>query len=170
MAKPKPEQELQNEGRLCIGSLPFVRLYRNNVGTLTDRNGTPVSYGLAVGSADTIGIVAPHGCFLSIEWKRPGWKPPTVPPGVPYERLSKALQRHVDQCNWRDQINAQGGVAGFASVLTEGLFLVHVAMRGLSIGSVRRDDPETVQWVLDTERQFHERMAERGKRKTNRDR
>ncbi len=158
MATPKPEQDLQNEGRLCIGSLPFVRLYRNNVGTLLDRNGTPVSYGLAVGSADTIGIVAPLGRFLSIEWKRPGWTPPAVPPGVPYERLSKALQRHVDQCNWRDQIIAQHGVAGFACSLEEGVRLVGLArIEHIAL-------PIDV-WVTERIQEFRERMAERGKRK-----
>ena len=159
----KPEQDLQNEGRLCIGSLPFVRLYRNNVGTLTDRNGTPVSYGLAVGSGDTIGIVAPAGRFLSIEWKRPGWTPPAIPHGVPYEKLSKALQRHVDQCNWRDQINAQGGIAGFASSLHDGLRLVRIAtIPGATVLTCEGLGVDA--WAEDQERQFRERMAERGKR------
>ncbi len=168
MARSKPEQDLQNEGRLCIGSLPFVRLYRNNVGTLFDRNGTPVSYGLAIGSADTIGIVAPNGRFLSIEWKRPGWKPPALP--TDGKKPNDAQQRHIDQCNWSDQINAQGGVAGFAATLTEGLFLVRLAMCGGSVAATRRDDPESVKWVLETERLFRERMTERAEKRSNRDR
>jgi hypothetical protein len=32
-----------------------VRLYRNNTGTLRDQHGRPVTFGLAVGSADLIG-------------------------------------------------------------------------------------------------------------------
>lgn len=167
MARPAPETDLQNEGRLCIGSLPFVRLYRNNVGTLTDRNGTPVSYGLAVGSADTIGIVAPAGRFLSIEWKRPGWVPPRTPSPGEFQKPSRELQRHIDQCNWRDQINNMGGVAGFAQSLFDGLSLVNIAMRGLDWS--HRDD-ESAAWATETERAFRERMAERGKRKSNRDR
>lgn len=170
MSTAKPETDLQNEGRLCIGSLPFVRLYRNNVGTLNDRNGTPVSYGLALGSADTIGIVAPAGRFLSIEWKRPGWEPPTLPDDVPYEKLSKHLKRHVDQCNWCNQINGMGGVAGFASSLEQGLNLVWVAMTIPTLSGLTEDDlRKRHEWTTKTVEQFRERMASRGKRKSNRD-
>ncbi len=163
----KPEQDLQNEGRLCIGSLPFVRLYRNNTGTLLDSRGIPVSYGLAVGSADTIGIVAPHGRFLSIEWKRPGWRAPVINP----EELkrSKEQQRYIDQCNWRDQINSMGGVAGFASSLFDGLCLVRIAM--IPTATLESFDGWGVpQWAREQELAFRERMAERGERKSNRNR
>jgi hypothetical protein len=166
MGKPAPETDLQNEGRLCIGSLPFVRLYRNNVGTLEDRNGTPVSYGLAVGSADTIGIVAPTGRFLSIEWKRPGWKSPELRPEDFDSRavLSKEKKRHRDQCNWRDQVIGMGGVAGFATSLEEGMRLVGLArIEHIAL-------PIDV-WVNERINEFRERMASRGKsRKSNTDR
>ncbi len=165
--KPKPEQDLQNEGRLCIGSLPFVRLYRNNTGVLKDAGGIPVSFGLAIGSADTIGIVAPHGRFLSIEWKRPGWKPPRAPSPGEFQKPSRELQRHIDQCNWRDQINGMGGVAGFAQSLFDGLSLVNIAMRGLDWS---HRDEESAQWATQQENEFRERMADRGKRKSTRDR
>ncbi len=172
MARPAPETDLQNEGRLCIGSLPFVRLYRNNTGVLNDRNGTPVSYGLAIGSADTIGIVAPSGRFLSIEWKRPGWKPPRSPSPGEFQKPSRELQRHIDQCAWRDQINRMGGVAGFAQSLEEGVELVWWARSGLPITETLTPDQSKrrYDYVLEIVEQFRERMADRGKRKSNRDR
>lgn len=174
MARPAPETDLQNEGRLCIGSLPFVRLYRNNVGTLEDRNGTPVSYGLAVGSADTIGIVAPTGRFLSIEWKRPGWKPPELTAEDFDTRavLSKEKKRHRDQCNWRAQINAMGGVAGFAQSLEDGVRLLWWARSTLDIGEplLANQQARQDEYVTQIVNEFRERMAERGKRKSNRDR
>ncbi len=165
MARPAPETDLQNEGRLCIGSLPFVRLYRNNTGVLNDRNGTPVTYGLAVGSADTIGIVAPIGRMVSIEWKRPDWKAPNVTPEdyQVYPRISAEKKRHIDQCNWRDQIIGMGGVAGFALSLEDGMRLVGLArIEYIAL-------PIDV-WVTERIQEFRERMADRGKRKSNRDR
>lgn len=38
-----------------LGSLPGVRLFRNNTGRLRDREGRWVAYGLCVGSSDIIG-------------------------------------------------------------------------------------------------------------------
>lgn len=156
-----PETDLQNEGRLCIGSLPFVRLYRNNTGTLKDERGIPVSYGLAIGSADTIGLVAPRGRFLSIEWKRPGWKPPELTPedyAAPRSSLSALKKRHIDQCNWRDQIIGMGGVAGFASSLEEGMRLVGLArIEAIAL-------PLDV-WVSERVLEFRTRMTERDQKK-----
>jgi hypothetical protein len=113
------EQTIQNEGRLAIGSLPDVRLYRNNVGALPDKRGVLVRYGLAVGSADTIGLVAPRGRMLSIEWKVPGY----VPSGA------KELERERQQQNWRDQINGMGGIAIRADSAEQGLWAVALARR-----------------------------------------
>ncbi len=53
---------------LHIGSRPDVRVYRNNTGCLIDDRGRPVKFGL-IGSADIIGLIAPHGRFLAIECK-----------------------------------------------------------------------------------------------------
>lgn len=55
---------------LHIGARPDVRVWRNNTGCLTDRNGRPVFFGLT-GSADILGIIAPEGRFLAIECKTP---------------------------------------------------------------------------------------------------
>lgn len=40
----------------CIASQHKARLFRNNVGTLQDKNGTYVTYGLCKGSSDLIGF------------------------------------------------------------------------------------------------------------------
>lgn len=92
------ERDIQNAIRLAVGSLPDVRLFRNNVGTLEDSRGVPVKFGLAPGSADLIGIVAPHGRFLSIECKKPK------------HRTNK--RRAELQSNWARMVEAFGGVAG----------------------------------------------------------
>lgn len=48
-----------------------TRVWRNNTGVLKDARGIPVRFGLAVGSADLVGIVAPSGRFLAVEVKMP---------------------------------------------------------------------------------------------------
>lgn len=62
------EHCIQNQILLAIGSLPWLKVWRNNSGALYDRTGKLVKFGLA-GSADIIGIVKPHGRFLAIEVK-----------------------------------------------------------------------------------------------------
>lgn len=153
MPNAAPETNLQNQGRLCIGSLPFVRLYRNNTGTLKDERGIPVSYGLAIGSADTIGIVQPYGRFLSIEWKRPGWAGPVG---------KREKERHENQCNWRDQVLSMGGVAGFAQSLIDGLRLVYLARL---LPGEYFDQHDLATWCSRIETEFLERMSQRDRKK-----
>ncbi len=101
MVKNALETDVQNEARLAVGSLPDVRCYRNNVGELKDERGIPVRYGLLEGSADLICVVAPRGRVLSLEVKRPGYKPSG----------KRGLQREALQQAWRDVINGMGGIA-----------------------------------------------------------
>jgi hypothetical protein len=67
------EAQLQDEIRLALGQLEGVVVWRNNVGVgRVGVHGTPVRYGLAVGSADLVGLVRmPDGTgrFLAIEVK-----------------------------------------------------------------------------------------------------
>ena len=49
------EQQIQQEIRLALSRWP-VRLWRNNTGTLYDRQGRPVQFGLCKGSSDLIGL------------------------------------------------------------------------------------------------------------------
>ena len=64
------EHVIQNKILLAIGSLPWLRVWRNNTGALLDRNGKLVKFGLQ-GSADIIGMMKPSGRFLAIEVKTP---------------------------------------------------------------------------------------------------
>lgn len=113
MSQRKPEQDLSNAIRLAVGSLPDVRLWRNNSGRLIDSRGIPVSFGLAIGSADLIGIVAPHGRMLSIEVKRPG-------------AVNRAT---AEQRNWADIIAQFGGVAGIVDCVDGAMALVEMARK-----------------------------------------
>lgn len=98
-----------------------ARLWRNNVGVLTDSRGIPVRYGLANDSAETnrvmksgdlIGIkpvtVAQHmvgwtlGVFLSREVKRPGWR-------------YSGSEREQGQLRWAEHVLALGGDACFVT-------------------------------------------------------
>ena len=63
------ESELQHQARLWLGSQPELVVFRNNVGTLQDRNGQHVRYGLLEGSCDLIGILKPSGRFFAMELK-----------------------------------------------------------------------------------------------------
>lgn len=62
------EHVIQNRILLEIGSIPWLRVWRNNTGALFDRNNKLVKFGLQ-GSADILGIMKPHGRFLAIEVK-----------------------------------------------------------------------------------------------------
>jgi hypothetical protein len=141
------EQAIQDEARSAIGSLPDVRLWRNNVGELLDSRGIPVKYGLAVGSADTIGIVAPHGRLLSLEFKRPGYKPSGA----------RQLQREQEQQWWRDIINRFGGIALRVESLEQAFAGVALVRAGQTLlegtiypgDLVARKYHSDVQWLLE---------------------
>lgn len=64
------ERDIQHDIRLAVGSMPGVVLWRNQAGAAQTPGGW-VRYGLCPGSADLIGIVAPHGRFLALEVKGP---------------------------------------------------------------------------------------------------
>jgi hypothetical protein len=130
---PEAEAQIQSAIRLALGQLPDVRIWRNNVGSgvivkvsqligiLTSKSGgtraaiaflktlRPVTWGLAVGSSDLIGIVAPHGRLLSIEVKSAK--------GI----VSK------EQEQWIAIVERFGGVAGPARSVDEAMELVERA-------------------------------------------
>lgn len=54
--RKRTESTAQAEILAALNRLPGVRVARNNVGRLQDRNGTWVAYGLGVGSPDIVGI------------------------------------------------------------------------------------------------------------------
>lgn len=91
----------------AVNRLPYARLWRNNVGMLKDATGVGVTYGLAKGSADLIGIV--HGRFVAIEVKRPGKKPTD------------------DQREWGETVLRLGGVWAVCSDVESALALLDAA-------------------------------------------
>jgi len=68
MSETVPEAVLQNQIRLALGREPDLALWRNETGVAV-HNGRRVRYGLCVGSADLIGILAPAGRFFALEIK-----------------------------------------------------------------------------------------------------
>jgi hypothetical protein len=68
------ETKLVKEILLALGNEPDFICWRNNTGKLADVNGRWVTYGLGVGSADIIGVLAPWGRFVAIEVKTPKGK------------------------------------------------------------------------------------------------
>lgn len=62
------ERQIQQQIRLAVQG-PDIVLWRNNVGMATLTDGTTLRYGLAVGSADLVGVCA--GRFFALEVKGP---------------------------------------------------------------------------------------------------
>lgn len=122
---------MQAEIRLAVGTLPYVRIWRNNttelsavsvptvlgllakaqyhLATAALKSAPRIKSGLAVGSADLIGIVLPFGRFLSIEVKSDSG------------RMTQA------QTDWIKIVRSFGGVAGVARNVEEALALVEEA-------------------------------------------
>jgi len=111
------ETTLQQQIRLALGTLPDVRAFRNQVGSLPDpRTGRLVTFGLARGSADLIGwrtiTIGPEhmgrriAVFTSIEVKMPTGR---VRP---------------DQTAWLQAVRGAGGIAGIARSVPDALQLV----------------------------------------------
>lgn len=95
------EAALLHDVRLALGSDPSLVCWRQNSGALTDVNGRLVRYGLAVGSADLVGILAPSGRFFALEVKTPQGR--VTPEQVQWAELVRrmggfcAVVRSVDQ-------------------------------------------------------------------------
>jgi hypothetical protein len=106
------EQQIQQHIRLALSRGP-VRLYRNNTGTLRDQHGRPVTFGLAVGSADLI-----------------GWTTRTITPDMVGQQLAVFTSIEVktptgrvkpEQQQWLDAVQAAGGIAGVARSVEDAL-------------------------------------------------
>ena len=99
------EQQAQQSIRLALSRGP-VRLWRNNTGTLRDRQGRPVKFGLCKGSSDLIGLrsitIGPEhvgqtmAVFVAVEVKSPTGRPTP------------------DQQAFIDTVQSLGGLAGIA--------------------------------------------------------
>lgn len=128
-SNPRSESEVQSAIRLRLGQLPDVRVWRNNVGQLSQRGAegrkTTVRFGLCVGSSDLLCIVGPRGRWLAIEVKAEGWKP--AGPPKPGQKAGKDWQHEEDQRNWIAIVEKFGGVGGFATNEDEAMALVERA-------------------------------------------
>ena len=68
----KKESQIQDEVRLALGNATDLIFWRNSVGVAEHWDGHDVSrvrYGLAAGSSDLVGVLAPHGRWFALELK-----------------------------------------------------------------------------------------------------
>jgi hypothetical protein len=93
--------------RAALGREPGCFIWRNNTGVDLARG---IRYGLGVGSADLVGVVAPYGRFLAIEVKR--------------ERGGVVGD---DQRAWLALVVRAGGVAGIVRSVEQALRLLMMA-------------------------------------------
>ena len=115
---PSAETEESERGlmlriRAELASMPGVLMWRNNVGVDADRG---VRYGLGVGSADLVGLLAPAGRMLAFEVKLPRYRGRVRP----------------EQRRWLDVVARHGGVAAVVTSPEEARALVERAVRGLT--------------------------------------
>ena len=114
------ETKLQQEIRLALGTIPSLRLFRNQVGQLPDpRTGRYVLFGLAKGSSDLVGFksikITPEmigqevAQFVSIEIKTERGK------------LTEVQQ------NWLQKVHDSGGIVGGARSIQDALKIVKVS-------------------------------------------
>lgn len=109
------EQSIQQLIRLKLSN-GSIRLLRNNTGVLQDKNGRPVQFGLAKGSADLI-----------------GWKTVTVTPEMVGQEVAVFTSIEVktptgrirpEQQRWMEVVRAAGGIAGIARSVEDAEALV----------------------------------------------
>lgn len=103
------ENQIQIAIMVAIGSLPGVRIFRNNIGMARHNNGQLVRYGVGgSGGSDIIGWV--DGRFLAIEVK------------TPTGRTAKA--RAEQQQRFLDAVRRDGGISGRCRSPEEALALI----------------------------------------------
>ena len=114
------ETKLHQEIRLALGTIPSLRLFRNQVGQLPDpRTGRYVQFGLAKGSSDLIGFktikITPEmigqdlAVFTSIEVK------------------TNSGQLSKYQHNWLQAVKKAGGIVGVARNVKDALNILKVS-------------------------------------------
>lgn len=106
------ESEIQVAIRAALGDLPDVCLWRNHVGQLTDVTGAVHPFGLAVGSADLVGVLAPSGRLIALECKTP------------------AGRLRPEQRSWLAVVRRFGGFAAVVRSVEEALKAIERARRG----------------------------------------
>lgn len=106
------ESQIQADVRAALGRLPDVIVWRNHVGVLRGEDGRTHRFGLGVGSADLVGVIAPSGRLLALEIK------------------SDAGRLRPEQRAWLDCVRAMGGFAAVVRSADEALAAVERARRG----------------------------------------
>lgn len=120
------EQRIQQEIRLALGNGP-ARLWRNNTGTLPDRQGRPVRFGLCKGSSDLIGlrsvIIGPEhvgqtmAVFAAVEVK------------TATGRITPDQQAFIDA------VAAMGGLAGVARSVEDAAQILRIDRASMQKGN-----------------------------------
>lgn len=110
------EAAIQQDIRLALGQSPGLRVFRNNVGAIKDRNNRLVRYGLCTGSADLI-----------------GWKSVVITPDMVGQRFARFVSIEVktptgrlspEQETWQAAVQKAGGIAVVARSVDDISFLV----------------------------------------------
>lgn len=131
-AKGKPlESPIRDAIRAALSALPGVVLWRNNTGMLRDRNGTPLRFGLAQGSADLVGIVQVT-VYRPVQGPRMGvddWKAATLGRFFACEVKRPGERPSIDQYAWLDVVNAAGGYGCWADSVESAIDHVNEARR-----------------------------------------
>lgn len=114
------EKPIQNTIWERLSGLSTIRLFRNNVGVGFTRNGTPIRFGLRVGSADLI-----------------GWKSVTITPNMLGRRIAvfvsvetkstTGVPQH-DQITWMQNVIEAGGLAGMARNVQDAMDIVDMVI------------------------------------------
>lgn len=117
-SRPQPEAALTYEIRLALGIEPDLVLWRNSTGVARhpDTRGhvRAQRFGLAVGSADLVGILGPSGRFFALEVKTPDG------------RLTS------EQSAWLALVRKRGGFAAVVRSRDEALAALQRARTGAS--------------------------------------
>jgi hypothetical protein len=106
MARTKIEADVVNEIRLAF-SKAGIPVWRNHVGGVKHENGNFARSGLAVGSADLVGVLTGPGTFIALEVKHPTG-------GRTSER----------QRAWLEVVRRCGGIAGVVRSVAEAFALI----------------------------------------------
>jgi hypothetical protein len=122
------ETEIVKSIMLALGNESDFRLWRNNVGKLPDVTGRVVSYGLAPGSADLIGILAPWGRLIALEVKT----------------HRKGSRQSEDQRNWERVIREMGGVYEVVRSAADALEVLRVAREFRGVQRLKVEVPAGV--------------------------
>jgi hypothetical protein len=111
------EQQIQQQIRIQLSRGP-VRLWRNNTGTLLDRQGRPVQFGLCKGAADLIGFRS-----ITIGPEHVGQ---TMAVFAAVEVKSPTGRATPEQLAFIELVQGMGGLAGVARSVEDAASLLHL--------------------------------------------